>query len=213
MATLPIDEIRKPESFDFETFVATYFRPMKISRERREEREEAARSFNDTLLFLFALIAAYQNYGDIDWEVVEREFRLEFEMTVMKYSRNTPMMDAYVAEKTSDFIRVTRENDLSDPYWLSDERAGMEAVNDANDVVGYEELQEAIDNGYKYKRWRTENDSRVRKSHRKMENKTVPITDYFVLDKGQMMYPHDWENCPDECYNCRCAAEYLKERT
>ena len=88
----------------------------------------------------------------------------------------------------------------------------MEAVNDANDVVGYEELQDAIVNGYRYKRWVTENDSRVRKSHRKMEGKTIPITEYFELDKGQMLYPHDWNNCPDECFNCRCAAKYLKEK-
>ena len=207
--TLRIDEINQPFSAD--TFINTYFRPMRISEERKEKREDAAHSFNDTLLFLFALISAYQTYG-VDWEVIEYQFRIEFEQAALRYSRNTPYLQAYIDEKTSDFIDTTREQDLSDPYWLSDERAAMEAVNDANDVVGYEELQDAIDNGYRYKRWVTENDSRVRKSHRKMEGKTIPITEYFELDKGQMLYPHDWNNCPDECFNCRCAAKYLKEK-
>lgn len=210
MATLRIDEIRSPQ-FDAETYIQTYFRPMRISQERKEEREEASHTFRDTLLFLFALITAYRDYGNIDWEVIETQFRIDFEQAVTRYSRNTPTMQAYVEEKVSDFINTTKEQDLNDPYWTSDERATMEAVNEANDVVGYGELQKAIEAGYKYKTWRTERDNRVRKSHVKMEGKTIPITEYFDLDKGSMLYPHDYFNCPEECPNCRCAAIYSKD--
>ena len=205
--TLRIDEINQPFSAD--TFINTYFRPMRISEERKEKREDAAHSFNDTLLFLFALISAYQNYG-VDWEVIEYQFRIEFEQAALRYSRNTPYLQAYIDEKTSDFIDTTREQDLSDPYWLSDERAAMEAVNDANDVVGYEELQQAIDDGYKYKVWRGLLDSRERKSHVKMEGKKLPISEYFDLDRGSLLFPGDYMNCPAESVNCRCSLEYMK---
>ena len=210
-ATIRIDEIRNPQ-FDAETYIQTYFRPMRISQERKEEREDASHTFRDALLFLFALITAYRGYGDIDWEEIETQFRIDFERAVMMYSRNTPTMQAYVEEKVSDFITTTREQDLDDPYWTSDERATMEAVNEANDVVGYEELQQAVEKGYKYKVWKTEKDNRVRKSHAKMEGKTIPISEYFELDKGKMLYPHDFVNCPEETYNCRCAVSFLKER-
>ena len=44
-----------------------------------------------------------------------------------------------------------------------------------------------------------------------MEGKTVRITEYFDLDKGSMLYPHDYFNCPEECPNCRCAVIYSKD--
>jgi hypothetical protein len=212
MVTTRIDEINTPQSFDAEQFIREYFKPMRISKERKEIREEAARDFRDFLLFILALIATESAYNVLNWAYIEEQFRREMEQRALEYARRSQELEDYIAEKASDFVRVTQEKDLSDPYWTSDERATMEAVNEANDVVGYEEFQEAIDNGYKYKRWRTENDNRVRKSHRKMEGKTIPITDYFVLDKGILMFSHDWLNCPEECYGCRCATEYLKSK-
>jgi len=208
MRTIKIDEIRTPFSPD--EYIATYFRPMRISQERKEEREEASHTFRDTLLFLFALIITYRDYGDIDWGTIEAQFRIDFEQAVLRYSRNTPTMQAYVEEKVSDFIKTTKEQDLSDPYWTSDERATMEAVNEANDVVGYEEIQQALEGGYKYKTWHGMMDNRERKSHVKMEGKTIRISEYFNLDRGSLLYPGDYLNCPAEATNCRCSLEFKK---
>ncbi|MCR5249641.1 MAG: hypothetical protein K6E50_03450 [Lachnospiraceae bacterium] len=98
---------------------------------------------------------------------------------------------------------------MSDPYWTSDERATNEAVNEANDVVGMEELQQAIEDGFTHKIWKTENDARVRKTHRAVEGKKIPIRDMFEVGNGLMRYPHDWYYNPKECYNCRCALVFV----
>lgn len=205
MALLGIDEIRTPKEFDSEKFISEYFKPMRISKERKEIREEAARDFRDFLLFILALIATESAYNALNWAYIEEQFRLEMEKAALEYARRSQELEDYIAEKASDFVSVTRDKDLSDPYWTSDERATMEAVNEANDVVGYEELQQAIEDGYTHKIWKTENDSRVRKTHRAVEGKKIPIRDMFEVGDGLMRYPHDWYYNAKECYNCRCA--------
>lgn len=206
-ATLGFDELNKPE-FDSEAYIKEYFRPMQISEERKEEREEAAHSFLDVLLFILTLIATENAYNALDWDYIERQLRIELENAAREYARADQAMNDYIAEKAEDFIRVTQGKDLSDPYWTSEERATMEAVNEANDIVGYEEWQQAIDDGFEYKIWHTERDTKVRKTHQAVEGKKLPIKDMFEVGNGLMRYPHDWYYNPDECYNCRCALSY-----
>ena len=210
MATLRVDELNSPE-FDADEYIQEYFKPMQISDEEKEDRVDTSKDIRDVLLFLFTLIAVYAQYGDTDWDNIEYQFRSDLERIINTHGRNTPFMQAYIYDKVSEFIGATKDNiSPDDPYWTSDERATYEAVNEANDIVGYKELQKAIEDGYTLKKWLTQNDTRVRKSHVKMEGKTIPIKDFFVLDKGRMLYPHDFVNCPEETFNCRCACKYLK---
>ncbi len=67
MATIRIDEVNIPQSFDAEQFIRDYFKPMRISEERKEIREEAARDFRDFLLFILALIATESSYDSLNW--------------------------------------------------------------------------------------------------------------------------------------------------
>lgn len=206
-AILGFDELNKPE-FDSEAYIKEYFKPMRISEERKEEREEAAHSFLDVLLFILTLISMENEFNALDWAYIEAQFQKELKNAALQYARESKALDDYISEKAEEFIRVTQSKDLSDPYWTSEERATMEAVNEANDVVGYEEWQKAIDEGYEYKIWRTERDTKVRRSHQAVEGKKLPIKDMFEVGNGLMRYPHDWYYNPDECYNCRCALDF-----
>lgn len=211
MATLRIDEINKG-SFDYAKYIDEYFEPMDISEEQKDERRKASRDFRDFLLFLFTLLAVQDEYSSIDWAYFEAQFVIEFERNALKYARDTDLLKEFVREKAEDFTRITREHYGEDSYWTSDERATYEAVNDANAVLGYEELEEAKDNGYKYKTWKTELDNRVRKDHRSMEGKKVKIDDYFVFPDCMMLMPHDDVNGTEkQVSNCRCSVKYTKE--
>ena len=210
MATIRIDEVNIPQSFDAEQFIREYFKPMRISKERKEIREEAARDFRDFLLFILALIATESSYDALNWEYIEEQFRIEMERAALKYTRDSRALQDYIAEKASSFVSATRDKDLSDPYWTSDERATGEAANDANEVMAIDDYNTAIEMGMKYKTWRGMMDSRERKSHVKMEGKKIPIKEYFDLDKGIMLYPSDFYHCPAESYNCRCSCLYTK---
>lgn len=212
MATLlRIDELNRPV-FDSERFIEQYFEPMEISDEQKEERKKASRDFRDFLLFLFALLSVQIEYESTDWSYFEAQFIVELTREASKYARMTPLLENYIAEKAADFSDITREHLGDGEYWTSEERATYEAVNEANAVLGYEELEEAKDNGYRYKTWLTERDNRVRKDHNKMEGKKIKIDDYFIFPDCMMLMPHDDVNgTPAQVDNCRCVCKYTKE--
>ena len=212
MATLlRIDELNRPV-FDSERFIEQYFEPMEISDEQKEERKKASRDFRDFLLFLFALLSVQIEYESTDWSYFEAQFIVELTREASKYARMTPLLENYIAEKAADFSDITRNHLGDGEYWTSEERATYEAVNEANAVLGYEELEEAKDNGYRYKTWLTERDNRVRKDHNKMEGKKIKIDDYFIFPDCMMLMPHDDVNgTPAQVDNCRCVCKYTKE--
>lgn len=202
---LQIDELN---TFDHESYVEEYFKPMRISKERKEERKQASRDFRDYLLFIFMLLGVQSEYNAVNWAYIEDQYRREFERAALQYARMSQALTDYIAEKASDFVNVTRENIDKGNYWTSDERATYEAVNEANDVVGLEEYQRAIEEGETHKVWHTERDNCVRDTHRVMEGVKIPITEMFEVGNGLMRYPHDWYYNPAECPNCRCSCEY-----
>lgn len=204
-----IDEVNIPQ-WDFEKYIEEYFAPMRINEEEREQRKQASRDFRDYLLTLFLLIGIQSEYIAVNWTVIEEEMRIEFERAALRYANNSQMLRDYIADKASEFVRITKENIDKGEYWVSDERAAYEAVNEANEVFGIDDYETAIESGMKYKTWRGMMDSRERKSHVAMEGKKIPIEDYFVLEKGLMLYPSDFEHCPAESYNCRCVCKYSK---
>ena len=206
--TLNIDEVNIP--FDPDKYIEEYFKPMRINEEEREQRKQASRDFRDYLLTLFLLIGIQSEYIAVNWTVIEEEMRIEFERAALRYANNSQMLRDYIADKASEFVRITKENIDKGEYWVSDARATYEAVNEANEVFGIGEYQDAVESGMKYKTWRGMMDSRERKSHVKMEGKKIPIEDFFVLDKGIMLHPSDFEHCPAESYGCRCVAKYTK---
>lgn len=210
-AILGFDELNKPE-FDSEKFIEEYFEPMEISEEQKDERKKASRDFRDFLLFLFTLLAVQMEYDSTDWSYFEAQFIVELTRNASKYARMTPLLDDYIHEKASDFARITQEHLGDGEYWVSEERATYEAVNEANAVLGYEELEEAKDNGFRYKTWKTERDNRVRKDHVKVDGKKIKIDDYFLFPDCMMLMPHDDVNgTPAQVDNCRCVCEYTRE--
>ena len=211
MATIRIDEIRQP-TFDMEAYIEQYFKPMQITEKQRDERKKASRDFRDFLLFLFALLAVQDEYSSIDWEYFEAQFVIEFQRNAEVYARNTALLDEYIHEKAEEFTRITREHYGEDSYWVSEERAVYEAVNEANAVLGYEELRKAQENGYRYKTWKAELDNRTRNDHRTMNDKKIKIDDYFMFPDCVMLMPHDDVNgTARQVENCRCSLKYTKE--
>lgn len=207
-ATLGFDELNKPE-FDSEAYIKQYFKPMRISEERKEEREEAAHSFLDVLLFILTLISMENEFNALDWAYIEAHLREELNRAALEYARASQALDDYIAQKAEDFIRITKNNDLDDPYWTSEERATKEAVNESNTVISMEEWQQAVDAGAVKKRWRTQKDELVRASHREVNGVEVEINRFFHLRKGILRFAGDEYYCKEESINCRCGTEFL----
>lgn len=208
MATMSIDELN---SFEPEKYIETYFKPMPISEERKEERRDAAKDFRDILLLILALIAIEYEKNLLDWAYIQEQFRKELLSTSLKYAAESEAIQDYVNTKSNDFIDTTKEQDLSDQYWTSDMRATHEAVNEANDVISISEMQRAEALGAVQKRWKTERDTKVRPTHWAVDGAVEDIDDMFRVGKDLMRFPHDWYYSAKESYNCRCGLDYLDE--
>lgn len=206
-ALLRIDEINKP--FDSDSYMSDYFAAMLISQLRKDMRLKAAKDIREVILYIYDLIDIMENYGELDWSYVESKYRDEFGKAVIEHSRDNQEVQDYIAEKSEDFMRITRENLADDEYWTSAERAAMEAVNVANQVVGYEEYNEALEEGKLYKVWRTMNDDFVRPTHKAVNGKKLEIHELFQVGKGYMRFPLDWKYNRKECYGCRCGIDYV----
>ena len=209
MALLPFDELNTPK-VEVEP-PEKYFSKMDISKKQREERIEATNDFYDVLLFLFALLAIETELTE-DYGFAYKEFYIRFSNVVQKYGRMNEYMKDYIAQRTKEIFDITKENFPLGGWWTSSERAIAIGENDANSVLNYEELQKALDAGYRYKIWKGVLDTRERKDHVNMEKRKIPIDEYFVFPDCMMMMPHDDINgTARQVVGCRCSLEYTKE--
>lgn len=75
-----------------------------------------------------------------------------------------------------------------------------------------EKYNQASENGYRFKSWITQGDTRVRSTHKKVNNQKVRINEMFkVGNKHKALYPQDRVNLPiGEWIRCRCFLKYSK---
>lgn len=217
MALLSIDELNTPKVEVEEP--EKYFSKMAISKAQKEERVDTSKEISDVLLFLFALLAIEMQNERPDYEYVYEVFRIRFRNVVLEHSLDNAYTERYVNDVTRKIFDNTVDNmkasgvgkDQTDAgWWSSSDRATAIGENEANSILNYKDLQKAIEEGYVKKRWVTEKDNRVRRTHSAVEGKTIPITEYFIVGDVPMMMPHDPE-CLDEreIVNCRCSLEYI----
>ena len=211
------------ESFDIERFIDE----MEISDEQKDNRKELAQELSLALMFLFALVREQMNYyGYIDYAILYNRFKGKFEPIVLKYARNDEYIQTYVDKASNDIINTTinraaldtaiivgamQAEESNTDFWLSQERADIVAANEANTILNYEELQEAVDEGKTKKQWVTMHDRRVRHTHRQIDGKTIDIDEFFQVGDVQLMIPrdevNDWTG-GEETANCRCTLRF-----
>ncbi len=80
----------------------------------------------------------------------------------------------------------------------------------------FQELERALEKarreGKRVKIWRTQNDDKVRESHRAMEGVAVPIDSPFIVNGERLRLPSDPNGSLEETANCRCFVEYADEQ-
>lgn len=195
-----VDELNNLSTYNGEIDWEDFFDAMEISEEQKEKRKSVA----DKLFFIFAtlfvLAEATENSEYCVWW-------LDSQLTdiVQEYGRLDAYSVQYIDKFTQGYVDVTFRH-WDSPYYISDDRALLGALNEANSIIGYDELAEAIDEGATYKVWHTEKDNKVRPTHKLVENKRVPIDDYFIVGGERLLYPRDEVNCENlaEISNCRC---------
>lgn len=210
-----IDELNQYDRIytdkELEKILTEYYDLMDIDEDQKEKRKDLAKDFRNAMLFLFALAyIAYEN-DYFSYEYLLIQFRTQYADVLLDHIKNDPYIERYFQKVTEDLVQTTFDhfNPEGKDYWTSDERAIIVGENEANSVLNYSELQDAIEAGYEFKTWRTELDNRVRDSHKEKEGVTIPIDEYFQFDDCEMLFPHDYDNgTAEQLANCRCTVKY-----
>ena len=213
ISVLGIDELNTPKeykerSIDYEK----YFGEMDLTKEQKENRIATANEMENLMLFIFALLMTMNEYGLLDFNYVRQQLTSRYK-TIMG---NAGAVDDYLrihAEDFADSFIESTEIKMDNPWYLSEDRARFIAENEANVVHNYLEYEKAIKAGYTKKQWITFMDGKERKSHAKLNKKTIPILELFAVGDTFMRFPKDMEyasDFPKETVNCRCRVKYLE---
>lgn len=195
---------KNPNEFDYKEFINSYFDPMDLTEEQKEERKQAAYDLFDKFLVFFTFMALSPG----SYDLALQQFEFELRTIAIQYSRPDDYIDRYVPKTAQNVAKTTKKN-IDKEYYTSVERAAFDAVNESNSILNYEELQEAIEAGYTHKTWVAELDKRTRDSHRMIDGTTIPIEEYFQFDDCEGLCPHDSENLSaQELVNCRCSLRF-----
>ena len=186
-----------------------YFEPMDLTDEQKEERVSFSEDAEDTIMFILALISVMSGFDSVDEDYLTETLTTSYLGVIGAYTGIDEYLERYASEFATDFIGTTLEN-IEDVWYLSNDRAMFDAENEANTVLNYKDYVNAIASGKTMKTWITFGDSRVRKTHRAVDGKTIPIKDLFEVGNSFMRYPHDLKfNPKPELYiGCRCSLKY-----
>ena len=187
-----------------------YFDEMEISESDKNTRVNFAMRIHDIMILTFALVKSMQESGYVDEPYLKSELKRRYTEEVIATGNYDRVISDYINSFTDDTIKTTLKN--TDEYLLSNTRALIIGANEANTIYNYSDYKTAVENGYTHKRWKTENDNLVRRSHEIVNNDVVEIDEPFVVGDSLMMFPKDFSMgaSAGELVNCRCTVEYLK---
>lgn len=187
-----------------------YFDKMDISESDKNTRVDFAMRMHDIMILTFALVKSMQESGYVDAAYLKSELKRRYTEEVIATGNYDRVINDYINLFTDDTIKTTLKN--TDEYLLSNTRALIIGANEANTIYNYSDYKTAIENGYTHKRWKTENDNLVRKSHEIVNNNVVEINEPFVVGDSLLMFPKDFSMgaSAEELVNCRCTVEYIK---
>lgn len=187
-----------------------YFGEMRLSKEEKQRRIELAErledAFRDSLIFLLTM---YQ-YNRLDWDGFRNKLETGYKDALSGYIDIDEFMAVYIAGIAIDMAESTKEH-IDDPYYFSADRAMFAAENEANALMNYQQFRNAVKAGKRRKRWNSIIDKETRKTHRRMDGKTIKIDALFSVGDSLMRFPKDTLYNPDgkEIVNCRCSITYL----
>lgn len=199
-----------------------YFSAMDIPEEEKENVKAFALKLETVFLIIFALYAIGEKNND---EIFSVSYQMYLEETkdFLKFKQSSSYIEQHARKIILDTIETTNNNvsveDIakddennaeSSNFYLSESRAKLIAANEASFGLNYSEYVKAVNSGKTKKTWVSEKDKHVRKTHQKVNGKTVEIFEPFEVGNSELMFPKDTSLGADvnETANCRCVVIY-----
>lgn len=186
-----------------------YFGEMILTDKQKQERIDLAKEFEDMMLYLFSLIDTVRQYN-IDKQFIVDSVKYRYLSILGTVVAVNDYLTEYINQFAIQTVDTTQDN-IEDKWYLSSDRAEYIAENEANTSLNYSDYVSAIKAGKTRKRWRTMEDTKVRRTHRELDNKTIPIDGVFLVGNSEMRFAKDASlgASAKEIVNCRCTTEYL----
>lgn len=191
-----------------------YFGEMELNEEQFERRVEYTKKANELFDVILILLLTMRDNGNIDYVYARGLLESWLLSLIAEYTTPDSYLIDYATDTAYNFVDTTK-NHIEEDWYTSSDRALYNAENSANDVLNYDEYQQAIKDGKTHKKWITEKDNKVRKTHKALEGNTIPIKDFFRVGLARMRFPKDYEYAdtfPEELVNCRCQIEYIPQK-
>ena len=201
-----------------------------LTKEEKEERIALARDLEDVMMFLFYLVVSQSDFAYMA-AISSVEIKETLRQRMFETVSTHVDIDDDLREQINDFIddatdttfeylviltalmnNPNPEPDATDEpeYYLSDDRARLLAEEEANSIFNYAGFSRMALLGYRTKTWVTMADAFVRKTHRPLEGKTIPIDELFQVGDSFMRFPRDQKYNAQlkEIVRCRCGCVY-----
>lgn len=181
---------------------------MPISEDQKTDRVLIAMALEDRFLEILSL-AEIRQKQDKPWlgEIIEL-FTLAF-LAVANRRVDDDEIRAK-AERFGQEVGLSTYSHQGEEYFTSADRAINMSATEANAIMCYGELADALKQGMTRKTWKTILDGREREWHHEENGVTIPITEPFEVGGELLMYPLDDSlgASADNIANCRCCAIY-----
>lgn len=187
-----------------------YFDSMELSKIEKKKRKAFAEDMQEAMLFIFALFSVMKQYNRINKEFIISQLQSRYSEIVLQYMDIDKYLEDYISDFSEETVDVTLRH-IDEPFYLSDDRSLLVSENEANGVFNYQEFSEAVKSGKTRKRWITERDNKVRKTHAEVNGITIPINEPFVVGNSLMMFAKDTSlNAEmEQIAGCRCTIKYF----
>lgn len=195
-----------------------WFDEMNILQSDKDMRVRICDKLERELIDIFEWVA---NFGShfFYWQILDKKMHERYTKIILEEYQHIEDKEELIEllayeffENTTELIEKADGDKEKLKKALSKERARNCARNETNKAVETLNYDDAVDNGFRYKIWKTIVDGKERKSHRDSNGQKVKIDKPFDIGGYKMMHPMDDSmGAPlTEILGCRCTVEYLK---
>ena len=188
-----------------------YFGEMDLDEEQVKKRVAYTKKANELFDVILILLMTMRDNGTLDYVYARDMLESWLLSLISEFTTPDDYLIDYATDTAYNFVDTTKKH-IDEPWYTSSDRSLFNAENSANDVMNYSEYIDALHSGKTHKKWITEKDNRVRKTHKGLDGKTIGITEVFHVGFALMRFPKDYDlamSFPEELVNCRCTIEYL----
>lgn len=218
--SLPFDELNAlaAEKNQRGIPIERYFDEMSLTKQQKQDRKDFAKELQEILFVAMSMIymLVIEGRSGTTLDTVKTNLTNDIDRLIRKFTYPDGYMMYIISEYVSEFVDVTVRRSASEnpedlAYWYSQDRARLNAEDEANAIFNYDEYRQAVFDGKTMKEWVSMRDAQVRRTHAEVDGERIPIDDAFLVGTSLMRFAKDTSlgASDSEICGCRCSIRYF----